>query len=417
MNNCLLILTNRFPFSFGEPFLETELPYHIKNFNKIIILPLDVGSNEKPTRELPAGAETFNISSQSKNTARYNDRIKGAVGLLKKSNVYRLENEEIKNSIAKRFFLEYFEARAQHRFSEICTAFKEIDFSGFDNIIIYSYWLFVTARTGVLLKEHFEGSKSNVRLVSRAHGYDVYPYRNKLGYLPLREVLLGKADRIYPCSDDSCRYLTEKYPTYKNKIHTAYLGTPDFGVNNAPADCFHIVSCSKTIPLKRVDRIISSLALMKDSGVKLKWTHIGGGEQLDVLKKAALASLEFMETNFTGMLPNRKVYEYYKENQVSVFVNVSVSEGLPVSIMEAASFGIPAVASNVGGTAEIVSDYNTGRLLPSDFSDNDLSNVILYFAGLTSKEYSFYRNNARLCWEEKFSAEKNYSCFSKMILE
>jgi len=417
MNNCLLILTNRFPFSFGEPFLETELPYHLKNFSKIIIFPLDVNAGEKPTRELPDGVEVFNISPASRNAVRFSNYIRGAGRLFKKTKVFRLEKAEIGNSISKKMFLEYFEARAQSNFSGICSVVENFDFSGFDNIIIYSYWLFVTARTGVLLKEHFAKRNSSIKLVSRAHGYDVYDYRNRLGYLPLRETLLNKTDNLFPCSNDSFRYLTEKYPTYKNKIQTAYLGTPDCGVNNAPADCFHIVSCSKTIPLKRVDRIISSLALLRGSGIKLKWSHIGGGEQLDGLRKTASYSLNFMEVTFMGMLPNQKVYDFYRENRVSLFINASSSEGLPVSIMEASSFGIPAVASNVGGTAEIVRDYETGRLLSADFSDNDLAELILYFTGLTLEEYLFYRSNARSCWEECFCAEKNYTSFSKLISE
>lgn len=42
---------------------------------------------------------------------------------------------------------------------------------------------------------------------------------------------------------------------------------------------------------------------------------------------------------------------------------MSLSEGIPVSIMEAISFGIPIIATNVGGNAEIVND-ETGVLIP-----------------------------------------------------
>ena len=37
-----------------------------------------------------------------------------------------------------------------------------------------------------------------------------------------------------------------------------------------------------------------------------------------------------------------------------MFINLSSSEGIPVSIMEAQSFGIPVIATNVGGSGEIV---------------------------------------------------------------
>lgn len=50
-------------------------------------------------------------------------------------------------------------------------------------------------------------------------------------------------------------------------------------------------------------------------------------------------------------------------NDFDLFVNMSLSEGIPVSIMEAISFGIPIIATNVGGNAEIVND-ETGVLIP-----------------------------------------------------
>ena len=46
--------------------------------------------------------------------------------------------------------------------------------------------------------------------------------------------------------------------------------------------------------------------------------------------------------------------DYYKNNIIDIFINLSASEGIPVSIMDAISFGIPCIATNVGGTGEIV---------------------------------------------------------------
>ncbi|MFR4320263.1 MAG: glycosyltransferase [Blautia massiliensis (ex Durand et al. 2017)] len=44
-------------------------------------------------------------------------------------------------------------------------------------------------------------------------------------------------------------------------------------------------------------------------------------------------------------------------------MNVSSSEGIPVSIMEATSFGIPGIATDAGGTKEIIRDKENGVLL------------------------------------------------------
>jgi glycosyltransferase involved in cell wall biosynthesis len=46
-----------------------------------------------------------------------------------------------------------------------------------------------------------------------------------------------------------------------------------------------------------------------------------------------------------------------------IFVNPSYSEGLPTSVMEAASVGLPVIATDVGGTREIVEHGTTGLLV------------------------------------------------------
>lgn len=49
---------------------------------------------------------------------------------------------------------------------------------------------------------------------------------------------------------------------------------------------------------------------------------------------------------------------------LDIFVSVSAKEGLGVSLLEAGSYGVPIVATNVGGIPEIVQDGVTGFLVP-----------------------------------------------------
>ena len=53
------------------------------------------------------------------------------------------------------------------------------------------------------------------------------------------------------------------------------------------------------------------------------------------------------------------------DNKMNLFINLSDSEGIPVTIMDAFSVGIPVIARDVGGISEIVSNQN-GVLLSSN---------------------------------------------------
>ena len=63
------------------------------------------------------------------------------------------------------------------------------------------------------------------------------------------------------------------------------------------------------------------------------------------------------------------------KNYIDALINVSESEGLPFSMMEAISFGIPVIGTNVGGVKEIINN-DTGILLEKDFEIKSLSSLI-----------------------------------------
>ena len=75
--------------------------------------------------------------------------------------------------------------------------------------------------------------------------------------------------------------------------------------------------------------------------------------------------------------------------------------------MEACGFGIPVIATDVGGTHEIVSDGVNGFLLPSDCGPEDVAAAIKRFVFLGKAEGSSMRRAARAVWERDFRLEAN----------
>ncbi|WP_347000298.1 glycosyltransferase, partial [Bacteroides cellulosilyticus] len=118
----------------------------------------------------------------------------------------------------------------------------------------------------------------------------------------------------------------------------------------------------------------------------------------------------------TGQVSNAKILDFYRNNHVDLFINVSSSEGIPVSIMEAISFGIPVVATNVGGTNEIVVDGEDGFLLGKDFELKELSSLISYLIDNPIKLENL-RHGARNLWSSLYSCSSNYLSFYNSILK
>jgi glycosyltransferase involved in cell wall biosynthesis len=54
-------------------------------------------------------------------------------------------------------------------------------------------------------------------------------------------------------------------------------------------------------------------------------------------------------------------FEFYKG--LDLYLNTSLHEGIPISILEAMSYGIPIIAPNVGGLEEILDDGIQGYLV------------------------------------------------------
>ena len=84
--------------------------------------------------------------------------------------------------------------------------------------------------------------------------------------------------------------------------------------------------------------------------------------------------------------------------------------------MEAMSFGIPAIATIVGGVSEIVTHEVNGILLTPNPTSEEIATAIKQTAKLNEIQKTALRQNAYNTWNEKFNADKNYSNFVSEIL-
>lgn len=407
----IFLITSVFPYSTGEEFIETEVIYWSKNKElQLTIIPLNI--DNKGRRNIPSNIN-IDVSIGEKNKHNYSNRLKYFFMVCYCSIFY------------KEFFSQVvFKPKRILLFASSLSRYKKY-YHLFDQYfarngckktdIYYTFWHNEITYALESLK-----SRYGFTLVSRIHGGDLYEERKTHCYMPLKRFFSKNIDKIYTISKTARKYLEENYGIDDDLIKFSPLGVDDFKIESLPSenDKFYIVSCSSLISIKRIDKIIDSIALLsiEKPKIEIKWSHIGSGRLKEGLKNYAVSQLGKIANvtfDFLGSLKNKEVYEYYKNNSVDVFINVSESEGVPVSIIEAMSCHIPVVAPSVGGISDMLKSNVNGVLLGRKPTINEIANSledIKYFKN------SEIRRNSFNCYLKKYSANKNYNNFiSDMI--
>ena len=408
--NTLVFLTSQFPFGTGESFIGSEFPFISQSFQRTLIISQNV------TRE------KTRITSGNIKIYRYNPAT-SLFGFLRLpalifSNfitVHSLIKEEI--SFRKTTGKTMTAGNFAFLLKKIIKALQLRDFisetlskeSISESIVFYSYWLKTGAHAIALLDYR------NSIKISRAHGSDIYEEKTETAYLPLLRFSASNLNAIFFVSKDGKSYFEEKTKMKNPDFFVSYLGVnrPDFDITKAKrSNKYVIVSCSNMIPLKRIDLIIYALASVKCAR-EIEWFHFGDGilrTGLEEIAGKTLGSLKGITYRFMGYYPNDDLLRFYSANRVDLFINASSTEGVPVSIMEAQSFGIPVIATDVGGVNEVVNE-GTGSLMQADFSPEDLAQLIEHYSGLNEKESDGIRANAMRNWELNFNSATNYQEF------
>lgn len=400
----LLLLTASFPCGSGEEFLSHEIPY-IRGFDRVLICPCGLKGESAPTRSLPASAEYLPLRRIAAGNAEYGRLLLLPCVRQELSTLLRAGRFSPSRVHEMLFFMRHA--------VEIFRALKrEAALLSADEITVYSYWFYDAAAAGAMLVDFLRSQGKKTKLFSRAHGFDVHEERAPYGYLPMRRFLLERVETVFPCSLEGENLLKKRYPRFEEKIRAAHLGTPDAGIRQGNRNGFHLVSCSYMVPVKRLHLIAEAL---KQADFPLRWTHIGSGPLEGEIRAMAERFPACVRAEFAGALSNADVLDFYRTKDVALFLNVSSSEGVPVSIMEACSFGIPVVATDVGGTGEIVRDGENGFLLKKNFSPEELLRAIRNVRTLSEAQYGRMCKNSRDVWLENFSAERNYPEFYEVL--
>jgi glycosyltransferase involved in cell wall biosynthesis len=419
MDKILVFFTSNFPYGVGETFIENEIDYLSSHFEKIVLVSNNTKDEQtrKTSKNIILIRQNFNLTAKEKSQALFSlfnpivlkefiTSFKSATPILGKRLNYLL--------------ISFYKAQKINRFIKLLIKEHSLENT---KLYLYSYW-WLDEALGIAL---YKKENPKVIAITRAHGYDLYSFRQPNNYLPLKKFMIETLNKIYVISKNGKEYLLSNYnlpADNLSKIEIARLGTkilsnvrPEF--INPPV--FTIVSCSYIYPNKRVHLIAEALLLFTNT--KINWIHIGDFTNwLDNEYKQKVLNLfekinhtNLINIDFKGNLRNEELFDFYKAKAIDLFINASESEGIPVSIMEAMAFGIPAIATNVGGTNELVNEQN-GYLLKADCTPQTIAETINTYIALNESEKTEKREAAYDTWNLNYNADKNYNKFVTELL-
>lgn len=399
----LLLFTTGYPYGKQvETFIDSELETMSHTFEQVYIFPSC--PKEQFVRPIPAN---FKIIHLDTNWAPYKNR-------LLYSNLFLIVNillQEFVNSTNKILFISQikkFKNMLLHRLFESEQLKKIIVVNDLSEATYYSYWLNDWTITLGILKY----KKTIKEFISRAHGFDIYEDRWPGQMIPFRYFQFKMIKHILSVSQKGSTHLKSK-TVFPEKISVSYLGVPEQGTNPYDeVELFTIVSCSNPIPLKRVHLIVE---ILKHVTIPVRWVHFGDGKSLEFIKNKAEELPLNISYEFKGHVHNQEVLNYYRNNSINLFIIVSEIEGLPMSLIEACSFGIPVLGTNVGGIPEIIND-KTGIVIPKDFSPESVAQLIMDFEKSVMNSVDF-RAGVKEFWFENFNSNINYENFYNTLIK
>jgi glycosyltransferase involved in cell wall biosynthesis len=211
--------------------------------------------------------------------------------------------------------------------------------------------------TVVLLASELTGIPFSMTL----HGPEIFiePRRWRL------DVKIARA-RFVACISRFCRAqaMLSSEPTHWHKLKVVRCGVDPsiYRADGLPRTGSTLLFVGRLERRKGVDVLLEALKRLRATGHDVYLTIVGDGPERSVRERQAADALLRTAVTFAGACDENGVAEAMRT--ADLLIVPSLSEGLPVVIIEALASGVPVVATAVGGNPELVRDGETGLLVP-----------------------------------------------------
>ena len=235
----------------------------------------------------------------------------------------------------------------------------------------------------------------------------------KLNDLAIGKQVLKEADKIIVVSKATKNYVLslgaepEKIEVLHNGVdlnrfkplsEVKYKMRKKLGISK---DACVVLTVRRLVYKNGIDTLLESAEIAVKNNSNLVFVVVGKGPDFEEVKERIVQLGLKRNFRLTGFVSDKELPFYY--NVADLFALPSKSgEGLPLVALEAMACGLPVMATNVGGTSEVMSeDY--GKLVPPNSPDS-LAAAILEFS---RKDLSVLKKSLRTMMEQKYSWDNN----------
>ncbi|CAN5418167.1 glycosyltransferase [soil metagenome] len=398
-NKVLFLFTNSYPYGNFEQNLNIESKFLSKYFEKVYVFSVEQGG---APRKMPDNFIAIDIGKEANyKKAAFFTHIFLFSGIFL--------TEAIKTPFQGQGYLKHTRGylRKLYNAYSISVALQELmrkEKLEQKEIHFYSYWFYHWTLVFAFFKKT---SGKKINSVSRAHMADLYQFPYEFSLNPFHYFKIKQIDKLFATSSHGGNYLKKNFPDFKNKISVSRSGIAAEGLNPFSSnDEFVIVTCSTAQRRKRIYMMPEILKLLQ---FNVRWVHFGEGVELIEIAKETDKLPKNVTVEFRGFVENDRLFQFYLNSPVNVFLNLSTAEGLPFSIIEAIAFGIPVIATDVFGSSEVCT-HESGMLLPKELDAVLVAGIISKFRNSEMNTISF-RKSVKEFWDREYNSEKNYPDF------
>lgn len=208
--------------------------------------------------------------------------------------------------------------------------------------------------------------------------------------------------------------------SFQNKVELIYPGVTLDSYKrsrktNFSGKILFVGKLDKTHEWKGLRYLLEAMPTVLNSYPEAALEVVGGGDYIERYKQLAEELNIKKNVTFVGSVPNTEVGNYYSRNDIFVLPSYSDAESLGLVLLEALTYGLPIVATKVGGIPYTIVDGKNGLLAEPHNSDSLSEQLIKLLTDDQLRESISIQNKARSkLYDWNIHIEKLLNIFSSL---